>query len=83
MESLVEPGDVIARIDGMAVRAEIGGLVRGMLRHGAQVKKGMKMADVDPRDHERDNCRLISDKARCIAGGVLEALMTLERRVTA
>ena len=36
------------------------------------------MADIDPRLEERDNCRSISDKARCIAGGVLEAVLYLQ-----
>ena len=34
--------------------------------------KGFKVADVDPRREELENCFLISDKARCIAGSVLE-----------
>ena len=33
---------------------------------------GMKIADIDPRQQERKNCFTISDKARCIAGSVLE-----------
>ena len=39
---------------------------------------GFKMADIDPRAEEYNNCFTISDKARCIAGGVLEAI--LQRR---
>ena len=34
-----------------------------------------KNADIDPRESEYENCFTISDKARCIAGGVLEALL--------
>jgi len=30
------------------------------------------VADIDPRKEELSNCFLISDKARCIAGSVLE-----------
>ena len=33
------------------------------------------MADIDPRIGEYQNCFTISDKARCIAGGVLEAIL--------
>ena len=33
------------------------------------------MADVDPRAEELGNCITISDTARCIAGGVLEAIL--------
>ena len=41
------------------------------------VKKGLKIADVDPRVKEQENCYHISDKARCVAGGVLEAILHL------
>ena len=40
------------------------------------VTKGFKMADIDPRVNEYQNCFTISDKARCIAGGVVEAIFT-------
>ena len=33
---------------------------------------GFKIADIDPRLGELANCFTISDKARCIAGSVLE-----------
>jgi len=33
------------------------------------------VADVDPRKTELENCFLISDKARCIAGSVLELVV--------
>lgn len=75
--STVEAGEVIAMINGMEVRAIIGGLVRGMLRHGTKAKAGMKIADIDPRIDQLNNCYRISDKARCIAGGVLEAVLCL------
>lgn len=61
------------------VTAAISGLVRGMIREGFLVTKGFKMADIDPRREEYDNCFRISDKARCIAGSVLEGLLYLER----
>jgi len=34
----------------------------------------MKAGDIDPRG-EREYCHVISDKARAIAGGVLEAIL--------
>ena len=40
------------------------------------MKKGMKIADIDPRKEEKQNCYTISDKARCIAGSVLEVLLS-------
>ena len=74
--------DVIAEIvtdrERLPVVAEISGLVRGMIREGYPVTEGFKMADIDPREEEYENCFRISDKARCIAGGVLEGLLYLE-----
>ena len=42
--------------------------------------EGFKIADIDPREEEYENCFTISDKARCIAGSVLEGLLYLERK---
>lgn len=67
---------VIETLDGdIPVRATIPGLLRGLIRDGYVVTKGFKMADIDPRESEYENCFTISDKARCIAGGVLEAIL--------
>lgn len=54
------------------VCAAIPGVLRGVLRDGYPVTKGFKLADVDPRLEEVKNCATLSDKARCIAGSVLE-----------
>ena len=45
------------------------------IRDGYPVEVGFKIADIDPRAEEYNNCFTISDKARCIAGGVLEAIL--------
>lgn len=77
----VQAGENIARIvpkeaDGSAVdvAASIDGIIRGMIRDGYPVTEGFKIADIDPRKEELENCFTISDKARCIAGSVLEAV---------
>ena len=74
--SIVEAGEVIGAVVSEAgeapVRANISGLLRGVLRDGYPVTAGFKLADVDPRLEELKNCFTISDKARCIAGSVLE-----------
>ena len=76
---LVSEGDVIAVVetrDGtVPVKATLNGILRGLIRDGYPVTPGFKMADIDPRAEERNNCFTISDKARCIAGGVLEAVL--------
>ena len=73
----VKKGDIVAYIDGIEVLAEIDGIVRGMLQEGIEVFKGMKSGDIDPRC-EKDHCFTISDKARSIGGGVLEAIMYMK-----
>lgn len=78
----VQKGDIIATIDGVPVPATIPGIVRGMIREGYHVSRGLKMADIDPRLAEKENCHRISDKARCVAGGVLEAIMHLSMEKT-
>ncbi len=60
------------------VTATLDGLLRGLIRDGYPVTKGFKIADIDPRTEEYNNCFTISDKARCIAGGVVEAILQLK-----
>jgi len=69
---------VVAAIAGdVIVAAPLTGLVRGLIRDGYPVTAGFKIADVDPRESEWANCFTISDKARCIGGAVLTALLQL------
>ena len=79
----VTKGDVIALIEteegNVPVEATLDGILRGLIRDGYPVTKGFKVADIDPRVKEYNNCFTISDKARCIAGGVLEAILQLKR----
>ena len=67
-------GDVVAMVGDEPIRVEISGMLRGMLREGISVTKGFKCGDVDPRGDSVD-FRTISDKARAVGGGVLEAVM--------
>ena len=79
---IVSRGETIALVETengtVPVKATLDGILRGLIRDGYPVDVGFKMADIDPRAEELGNCFTISDKARCIAGGVLEAL--LQRR---
>ncbi len=72
---MVQAGDTIAYVENEAVKTIIPGVVRGLLRDGTPVHKGMKAGDVDPRGI-LSYCDTISDKGRAIAGGVLEAIMS-------
>jgi len=75
---IVEARAVIAEIETengtVPVEASLSGLLRGLIRDGYPVTKGFKIADIDPRQEELQNCFTISDKARCIAGSVLEVI---------
>lgn len=75
----VSKGEIIAAVETEAgivpVEATLDGILRGLIRDGYPVNVGFKMADIDPRAEELGNCFTISDKARCIAGGVLEAIL--------
>lgn len=53
------------------------GVLRGLIHPGLQVRQGLKVGDVDPRD-DPQMCYLVSDKALAIGGGVLEALLSRE-----
>lgn len=57
------------------VRATFTGLLRGMIRDGFKVPEGFKIADIDPRVDQHDNCFKISDKARAIGGAVVTELV--------
>ena len=56
------------------VTASLTGVLRGLIREGFEVRKGMKIADIDPRASQKENCFTISDKARCIGGAVVTYL---------
>ena len=76
---IVAKGDPVASIDDEPIHASIDGLIRGLLPSGTPVHKGMKSGDIDPRPAPQ-HCYTVSDKARAIGGGVLEAILMLQRR---
>ena len=71
---VVERGEIVAYSGEVPIYAQMSGLVRGMLQDGVMVQKGMKCGDIDARK-ERSYCDTVSDKARAIGGGVLEAIL--------
>ncbi|GLI54634.1 molybdenum hydroxylase [Propionigenium maris DSM 9537] len=74
---IVEKGEVVANIGDVEVRAPLGGVIRGLIRNSYNVKKGLKIGDIDPRREQVENCFTISDKARNIGGAVLEGILIL------
>ncbi len=74
----VEKGQITALTGGMPVFAQMPGIVRGLLQEGAEVRKGLKIGDIDARAHS-SYCYTISDKARAVGGAVLEAVSLYEK----
>jgi xanthine dehydrogenase accessory factor len=64
----------VAEVEGVPIKTNVPGVMRGMLRDGLKVKEKMKVGDVDPRGIQ-EYCFTISEKARAIGGGVLEAIL--------
>jgi len=80
--NLVTQGQQVASVSGTAVSAPIRGVVRGLAHDGVVVQEGQKVGDIDPRGL-REYCFTISDKARAVGGGVVEAIFFLHRRLAA
>ncbi|MEZ0395869.1 MAG: selenium-dependent molybdenum cofactor biosynthesis protein YqeB [Anaerolineales bacterium] len=81
---LCEEGELIAEVreeqesgspEPRPVFSPFKGVLRGLIRPGLRVRRGLKIGDVDPRG-ERRYCFLVSDKALAVGGGVLEAILT-------
>jgi len=70
---LVMVGEIIAKVEGVPLKAEISGVLRGLIYSQSWVTKGMKVGDIDPRG-VREYCFTVSDKARSLGGAVLEAI---------
>jgi len=70
----VEEGQIIASVSKEQVASPLKGIVRGLIHPGLSVSKGLKIGDIDSRD-DPALCRLVSDKALAVGGGVLEAIL--------
>jgi len=70
---MVEVGEAIAEVERVPLKAEISGVLRGLIYPQSWVIRGMKVGDIDPRGI-REYCFTVSDKARSIGGAVLEAI---------
>ena len=56
------------------IRAPFAGVLRGLIHERVEVKRGMKIGDLDPRGL-REHCFTLSDKSLAVGGGVLEAVL--------
>jgi len=72
---IIQAGEIIAEINQIPVTAPFTGMLRGLIHHEVEIRKGMKIGDLDPRINP-DLCNHISDKALAIGGGVLEAILS-------
>lgn len=72
---ILEKDQCIASVNGITVQAPFKGVLRGLLHPGLQVRQGVKIGDLDPR-LDPDFCRMVSDKALAVGGGVLEAILS-------
>lgn len=75
----VAKGEVIGRVGALEVASEIDGILRGLIRPGSAVGRGLKIGDVDPRG-EIGYCSTVSEKARGLGGAVLEAMLAFYNR---
>lgn len=71
--SEVKKDDLILYIDKTPVFAAIDGILRGLIRE-IDITANEKIGDIDPRGI-KEYCNTITEKARAIGGGVLEALL--------
>jgi xanthine dehydrogenase accessory factor len=70
----VEEGQLIGFVSNNPVTAGLSGILRGLIRPGSIVTPNLKIGDIDPRCNS-SYCLTISEKARAIAGTVLEAIL--------
>ncbi|HEY3276277.1 MAG TPA: selenium-dependent molybdenum cofactor biosynthesis protein YqeB [Syntrophorhabdaceae bacterium] len=69
----VAKGELVLYVGDVPVYGSFDGVLRGLIRE-IEVTAGEKIGDVDPRGIG-EYCYTISDKARAIGGGVLEAVL--------
>ncbi len=75
----VKEGQLIAEIQNPAgnktkILSPFDGILRGLIHPRVEITEGMKIGDVDPRN-DPTLCKLVSDKALSVGGGVLEAVL--------
>jgi xanthine dehydrogenase accessory factor len=68
-------GEPVAEINGQPIFAPFDGVLRGIIHPDVEVRQGMKIGDLDPRN-DPELCSHVSDKALAIGGGVLEAILS-------
>lgn len=70
----VRPGDTIAWVDDVPLKAEIGGVLRGLAYSGRSVAAGAKLIEIDPTGNPAGAIG-IGARQRAIAAGVVAGLL--------
>ncbi|WP_347488217.1 selenium-dependent molybdenum cofactor biosynthesis protein YqeB [Desulfoscipio sp. XC116] len=73
---IVKKGQVVAMVGSHPVRAQIAGVIRGLLKDGLMVNQGIKAGDIHPEEKPQV-CFSVTDKAWTIGRGALEAVRVL------
>jgi len=76
---MVKEGQLLCKVDNLEVKAQLTGVVRGIIHDGINVTRGLKLGDIDPRGNVQ-YINSVSDRMRSIAGGALEAILTLLKK---
>lgn len=82
----LEEGQLIAEVkskngkEKSKIISPLKGILRGLIRPGIEISKGIKIGDVDPRD-DPILPTLASEKALAIGGGVLEAVLVFMKSI--
>ena len=71
---IVTAGETIGTVAGQKISSRIDGVLRGLIRSGTAVTRGLKIGDVDPRG-KKQYCFTISEKGRTIGGSILESVL--------
>ena len=77
--AVVTKGEGLFLIDDTLVSSPLDGTLRGLIAEGLYIPKGLKCADVDPRDPHHVDFLTISDKARALGGAALDAALMIGR----
>jgi xanthine dehydrogenase accessory factor len=67
-------GETVAVIGDVHVKAQIPGVLRGIVHNGVYLEEGEKLGDIDPRGI-KEYCFSVSDKSLAVGGGVLETIL--------
>ena len=80
MVKVDEPVAIVHTPNGsVTIKAHLDGVLRGIVRNGSFIKKGQKLAEINPTMRQGE-CFAVSDKARCIGGAVLMAVMAWAKK---